>query len=131
MDFDYLAKVAAVNLALLAELASAPPAPRRASAGGARDAYAVNLSWTPVPGVKRYEVVWRQTTTADWQHSKLIEQPQRGRRGVRTVLGDVCLDDVVVGVRSVGKDGSRSRVTTPPEPDRINLRPSPRRRDRR
>ena len=131
VDFDYLAKVAEVNLALLAELASAPPAPARAFARGARDSYAVNLSWTPVPGVKRYEVVWRQTTTPDWEHSKVIERPERGRRGVGTLLADVCLDDVVVGVRCVGEDGSRSRVTTPPEPDRFNLRPSSRRRNRR
>ncbi len=96
-----------------------------------QDSYAVNLSWTPVPGVKRYEVVWRQTTTPDWEHSKVIERPERGRRGVGTLLADVCLDDVVVGVRCVGEDGSRSRVTTPPEPDRFNLRPSSRRRNRR
>ncbi|MHC4515712.1 MAG: M28 family peptidase [Planctomycetota bacterium] len=131
VDFGYLAKVSAVNLALLSELASAPPPPRRASAGGARTAYDVNLSWTPVPDVKRYEVVWRQTTAPDWEHSKMIDRPTRGRRGVRAVLENVCLDDVVVGVRSIGKDGSRSRVTTPAEPDRFNLRPSSRRRDRR
>ncbi len=131
VDFDYLAKVAEVNLALLAELASAPPAPDRTSARGSRDSYDVNLSWTPVLGVERYEVVWRQTTAADWEHQKLVDQPQRGRWGIQALLEDVCLDDVVVGVRSVGKDGSRSRVTTPPEPDRFNLRPSSGRRDRR
>jgi len=133
LDFDYLAKVVAVNMALLSELASAPRAPSRAVASGSRSrtSYGVNLSWTPVRGVERYEVVWRQTTAADWEHAKLIDQPQRGRRGIQALLDDVCLDDVVVGVRSVGKDGSRSRVTTPPEPDRFNLRPASGRRNRR
>ena len=50
---------------------------------------------------------------------------------MQAMLPDVCLDDVVVGVRSVGKDGSRSRVTAPPEPDRFNLRPAAGRRKQR
>jgi Peptidase family M28 len=124
VDFDYLTNVTAVNVALLSELASAPPPPRSTVVAGLTTSYAVRVSWTPVPGVERYEVVWRQTTAPDWEHQKLIDQPQRGRRGLQALLPDVCLDDVVVGVRSVGKDGSRSRVTTPPEPDRFNLRPA-------
>jgi hypothetical protein len=40
----------------------------------------------------------------------------------RATLPGVCLDDAVVGVRSVGPDGSRSRVATPPEPDRLEQR---------
>jgi hypothetical protein len=131
VDFEYLAKVAAVNVALLSELASAPRPPRSAAARGARTAYDVQLWWLPVPGVRRYEVVWRQTTAPDWEHQKLIDQARRGRRNLQTVLPNVCLDDVVVGIRSVGKDGSRSRVTTPPEPDRFNLRPASGRKERR
>ncbi len=130
VDFDYVAKVAAVNVALLSELATAPAAPRRVAVVGSRTSYAVEVVWTPVPGVARYEVVWRQTTASDWEHRRLIEQPQRGRGGIRTSLEAVCLDDVVVGVCSVGTDGSRSRVVTPPEPDRFNLRPASGRRDR-
>ncbi|MFN9755689.1 MAG: hypothetical protein ACK58X_04660, partial [Planctomycetota bacterium] len=49
-------------------------------------------------------------------------KPTRSDRLLATLAG-VCLDDVVVGVRSVGADGSRSRVATPPEPDRFDARP--------
>jgi hypothetical protein len=48
--------------------------------------------------------------------------PARSGRWLATLPG-VCLDDVVVGVRAVGSDGSRSRVATPPEPDRVDQRP--------
>lgn len=130
MDFDYMAKVASVNVATLAELASAPRAPASARARGARDAYDVRLSWEPVESAADYELVWRETTAADWQASRLVsdlpEPATRGRRGDQPLwtvtLPDVCLDEVIVGVRSVGADGSRSRVTTPPEPDSFNLR---------
>jgi hypothetical protein len=122
VDFDYMVKVVGVNVALLAQLASAPPAPRQAIARGASAAYDTRLEWTAVASASAYEAVWRETTAFDWQGCRLIEQPKAGRRGLSTVLQGVCLDDVVVGVRSVGADGSRSRVTTPPEPDSFNQR---------
>ena len=50
------------------------------------------------------------------------KSPTKSARWLAT-LKDVCLDDTVVGVRSVGADGSRSRVVTPPEPDRFDQRP--------
>jgi hypothetical protein len=45
--------------------------------------------------------------------------PLGGGRMQATLAG-VCLDDVIVGVRAIGADGSRSRVATPPEPDRFD-----------
>ena len=122
MDFEYMIKVAAVNVALLAQLASAPPAPVSARARGARSAYDTNLSWSEVKGAKQYEVVWRQTTSPDWERSRLVEEPRKSRGGLSYTMKGVCLDDVVVGVRSVAADGSRSRVRTPPEPDAVNQR---------
>lgn len=127
VDFDYMTKVVGVNVSLLAHLASAPPAPRRASASGARQSYDTNIAWSKVEGVSSYEVVWRLTTSVDWEGAKLVDQPaeSRGRRSrgmYGYALQGVCLDDVVVGVRSVGSDGSRSRVVTPPEPDSFNQR---------
>jgi hypothetical protein len=38
------------------------------------------------------------------------------------LLRGLCLDDLVVGVRSVGADGARSRAVTPPEPERSTMR---------
>ena len=48
-----------------------------------------------------------------------VSAPQR--EGIRDLL-DVCIDDVVVGLRGIGRDGSHGRVTSVPQPDRINQR---------
>ena len=153
VDFDYLAKVTAVNVATLAELASAPPAPTGVRIRGSRQSYDTNVTWNPVEGVDDYELVWRLTTSPDWEGAQLFEdlearppgrsgrrrgqggrgaqgreggqgrgggrggrQGRRGRGGnapvMTATLEGVCIDDTVVGVRSVGADGSRSRVST-------------------
>jgi len=129
MDFDYLAKVCRANVATLAELASAPAAPTVVRARGARDAYDTRLSWRSVDGAVSYEAVWRLTVEPDWTGARpLAGQPSgSGGSSLSAVLEGVCLDDSVVGIRSVGADGSRSRVTTPPEPDAFGQRPSRRR----
>jgi hypothetical protein len=43
-----------------------------------------------------------------------------GRR--RALLTGLALDELVVGVRSIGADGAKSRVATPPDPDRMTRR---------
>ncbi|HEX6810346.1 MAG TPA: M20/M25/M40 family metallo-hydrolase [Planctomycetota bacterium] len=124
-DFAYIANVTRVAVATLAELASAPPPPLVARAQLRRDRYDTEIDYTLPPGVDRCEFVWRETTAADWTHAIDMEtaKPAPGRGGrLRATLPGVCLDDAVVGVRSVGKDGSRSRVATPPEPDRLQQR---------
>lgn len=125
-DFAYTANVTRVVVATLAELASAPPPPRAVAAQLRRDRYDTELVYELPPGVERCEFVWRETTAADWTHvidmATAKPQPTRSNRWLATLPG-VCLDDAVVGVRSVGADGSRSRVATPPEPDRFEQRP--------
>jgi ribosomal protein L12E/L44/L45/RPP1/RPP2 len=124
-DFAYTANVTRVVVATLAELASAPPPPLVVSAQLRRDRYDTEVVFEPAPGAAAHEFVWRETTAPDWTGvvdmaaAKVV--PARGKRLVATLPG-VCLDDVVVGVRSVGVDGSRSRVATPPEPDRFDQR---------
>ena len=129
MDFEYLANVARLNVALLTELASAPRVPQRVRAEGARDRYDTILTWSAIDGVDEYEVVWRDTTAADWEGARTFSREGLEELGssLRAVVADVCLDDVVIGVRSVGRDGSRSRVQTPPEPDALSNRPRRRR----
>ena len=126
-DFAYSANVARVVAATLGELAAAPPVPLVVSARLARDAYDTEVSFKLPKGVSRYEFVWRETTEADWTHvvaSKDVKTTP-GRRGVIVArLPDVCLDDVVVGIRSISAGGARSRVATPPEPDRFTQRPT-------
>lgn len=109
---------------MIAEIhfASAPPSPTRARARGARRAYDTNISWTGVESANMYEAVWRQTTSSDWEGAKLIAEPRRSRGMLSALLSGICLDDVVVGIRAVAADGSRSRAITPPEPDAFNQR---------
>ncbi len=119
-----------MNVATLAELASSPPAPASVNARGSRQSYDTNLTWSPIEGVDDYELVWRLTTSADWEGAQLLEDlearaaPARrggglGRGGAAIVMAatllGVPIDDMVVGVRAVAADGSRSRVTTPGE----------------
>lgn len=126
-DFVYSAKVARVVVATLGELASAPPPPLVLTARLARDAYDTEVLFKLPAGVTEYEFVWRETTEADWSHVVAMDQvttkPSRGGR-IMARLPEVCLDDVVVGVRTIAANGARSRVATPPEPDRFAQRPT-------
>lgn len=122
VDFGYLAKVCRANVAVLCELANAPAPVVQLQAQGARRAYDTELEFAPVAGVAGYEVLWRLTTAADWEHAQVYPVPQDPDARVRLRLEGVCLDDHVVGVRTVGADGSRSRATTPPEPDSVRAR---------
>ena len=125
-DFRYTANVTKVVVATLAELASSPPPPLVVSAQLRRDRYDTEIVFELPTGAENCEFVWRETTAPDW--TAVVDMtaakvaPSRGKRLTATLPG-VCLDDVVVGVRSIGADGSRSRVATPPEPDRLDQRP--------
>jgi Zn-dependent M28 family amino/carboxypeptidase len=122
-DFAYTGNVTRVVIATLGELASAPPPPLAVSAALRRDRYDTELVYVPPDGAAACEFVWRETTVADWTNvvdaAAAALVPLGGGRMQATLAG-VCLDDVIVGVRAIGADGSRSRVATPPEPDRFD-----------
>ena len=66
VDFRYIQRVARVNGAALAALASAPVAPKGVRIAGGLS-YDTSLRWTanPEPDLAGYEIVWRETTDAD------------------------------------------------------------------
>ncbi|MBB4084541.1 M20/M25/M40 family metallo-hydrolase [Sphingomonas carotinifaciens] len=103
MDFPYLAKVTAVNVATVQRLAAAPAAPASASIAGAlsRD---TTVKWAAVPGAVRYRVHWRRNDTQDWSQSREVTETE-------TVLTQVPVDDHFVGVSAIGADGAESLVT--------------------
>lgn len=103
MDFAYLAKVTAINVATIARLAAAPAAPASVTLSGdlSRD---TQVSWPAVPGAARYRVHWRSNDTADWAKSRDVAD-------TRTVLSQVPVDDTFIGVSAIGADGSESLVT--------------------
>jgi hypothetical protein len=104
----YVARVARVNGALLAELASAPPAPTEVKLHGAVR-YDTALEWQPSPGAAGYVVVWRETTSPVWeQKSGVITDTH----SVIPVTADNCF----FGVRAVDAAGHASRTAIPARP---------------
>jgi hypothetical protein len=106
VDFDYAAKLTAVNAITLASLGWAPPAPARVEIGGIVEPSA-RLRWEPVPGAKGYKVYWRDTTSPTWDHFRYVE-------GVSEVtLDGIVIDNFFFGVAAVGEDGHESPVVFP------------------
>ncbi len=106
VNFSYVAKVARLNLATVVSLAAAPARPD--STAYARDrnsgGQAFTIRWSPVPGAARYELLVRRTTAPTY--TRIVNAG-----AVTEFLLDEQLDDVWVGVRSVGADGHRSLTT--------------------
>jgi hypothetical protein len=103
VDYKYLANVAKVNAALVAELALAPATPAKLDLRLDLDVN-TNLSWSSVPEAVAYEVLWRRTTAPDWEKVRVVTEN-------KIVLTE-SKDDHVFAVRSIGKDGARSLPAT-------------------
>jgi hypothetical protein len=103
MDFDYLAKVTAINMAALHRLASAPAAPVSVTLNGAlsRD---TTVGWAPVTGAVKYRVRWRRTDAPNWTAFRDVT-------GTTALLTEVPVDDHFIGVSALAVDGSESLVT--------------------
>ena len=102
MDFDYLGKVTAINVATLARLAAAPAAPVGVTVSGdlSRD---TAVAWQAVPGATGYRVHWRRTDRQDWtDHTDVTATTYLARQ--------VPVDDTWFGVSALGADGSESLV---------------------
>ncbi len=69
LDPDYLAAMVRLNIALVGNLALAPPAPAAAPGLQSLAPDAVSVSWAPVdaPGVAGYYVAWRPAGTPAYQ----------------------------------------------------------------
>lgn len=104
MDFVYLAKVTAINVATIRRLATAPAAPAGVTLDGALS-FDTRVKWSEVPGARSYKVHWRRNDLADWQQVRGVA----GR--TETLLKDVPVDDHFVGVSAVAADGSESIIT--------------------
>jgi hypothetical protein len=111
VDFAYLAQNARVNVAGVAALALAPPAPvvtnerGQAVIGRQPSGYDARLRWLPSPGATAYRIYWRETWSNDWKESRLIGDE------TEFTLPGVSIDDYVFGVAAIGPDGYESLVT--------------------
>ncbi len=108
VNFDYAAKMTALNAAVLARLAWAPPAPANVRIGGAVQP-STTLAWDAVddPRLAGYRVYWRDTTAPRWQHSRWVGDV------TRFTLEGLVIDNYLFGVVAVGEDGNESVVAFP------------------
>ncbi len=105
MDFPYLAKVTALNLATMRQLAAAPPAPTSVVAGGAVSTD-TTLKWSAVPGAASYRIRWRRADHSDWEWSR--DMPASA---TEAKLEGIIIDDHFAGVSALSADGAESLVT--------------------
>ena len=106
VDFDYAAKLTAVNAITLASLGWAVPEPERVAIGGIVEASA-KLQWSAVEDADYYKVYWRDTTSPQWQHSRVIKD------ATELTLSGVVIDNFFFGVSAVSKSGHESLVVFP------------------
>jgi hypothetical protein len=108
VDFEYAARLTAVNALTMAGIASAPPAPQGVMIGGAVRA-STRLVWDEVDdqNLAGYKVYWRDTTAPQWQYSRWV--------GMKTdvTLTNIIIDNYLFGVVSVSKSGAESVVQFP------------------
>jgi hypothetical protein len=106
VDFDYVAKVARLNAATLASLAagSAPPANVHLLAKDLENDS--TLTWDAEPGAAEYEVLWRATTSPEWEHALKCGNVTRATLKLSK-------DNVIFAVRAVDAEGHASLPVVP------------------
>jgi acetylornithine deacetylase/succinyl-diaminopimelate desuccinylase-like protein len=106
VDFDYVARVSRLNAATLAALASAPAAPAQVSIEAARLENESTLEWQAAPAADGYEVLWRATSSPDWEHAVTVGN------ATRTTL-QLSKDNVIFAVRALDSHGHRGLPVVP------------------
>ncbi|HLA94892.1 MAG TPA: M28 family metallopeptidase [Pyrinomonadaceae bacterium] len=109
VDFQYVANVTRVNMIALASLASAPARPKNVGIVTTRLTNDTELKWdaNKDADIAGYEVVWRNTTAAEWTNSATVGN-------VTTYIAkQMSKDNYFFGVRAVDKAGNKSPVVYP------------------
>jgi hypothetical protein len=108
VDFDYVAHVARLNAATLASLASAPAPPANVHLLTKDLENDSTLTWEASPGGRaaEYEVLWRATTSPEWEHVEKFG-------GVTRATLKLSKDNVIFAVRAVDAEGHRSLPVVP------------------
>lgn len=117
VDFDYVARVARLNAATLAVVASAPPEPVNVKVLTSNLDNNTQLTWAAGPGAPegtKYEIVWRAMEAPDWQRSISADKAGAAQdAGKWSVTLPVSKDNVIFGLRSVDAAGHRSPAVVP------------------
>lgn len=106
VDYDYVSQVARLNAATLASLASAPAPPPNVRILTKDLENDTTLTWDASPGAAAYEVVWRVTTSPEWEHAENVGNTTRATLKLSK-------DNVIFAVRAVGAAGQRSLPVVP------------------
>ncbi len=106
VNFDYAAKLTAVNAINLASLAWAPPAPKEVKIGGIVEPSA-KFQWSKVDGAIGYKIYWRDTTSPTWDHSRFVGDVSE------FTLEGIVIDNYFFGISAVGENGFESPVVFP------------------
>ncbi len=106
VNFDYVASVARLNAATLGSLAAAPGPPGNVRILTKELQNDTTLTWEASPLATSYEVVWRATTDAEWNHRQDVGN-------VTKATLPQSKDNVIFAVRAVDKDGHRSPPVVP------------------
>lgn len=111
VDFDYAAKLTALNAVSLAGMAWAPPPPANVEIEGAVSPD-TTLRWKKPTGnqaknLAGYRIYWRLTTEPQWTKSVYVGD------ATEHTLENVVIDNYFFGVAAVSKDGFESPVVFP------------------
>ena len=111
VNFEYAAKLTAVNIITLAALASAPPEPKNVAISGAVQP-STTLYWDAVDdaNLAGYRVYFRETTSPTWDMFYDVEKDK-----TEFTLKGTVIDNYFFGMSSVGIDGNESLVVFPGE----------------
>jgi hypothetical protein len=117
VDFQYVARVTALNAATLATLAYAPPAPVNVRVVTKNLDNNTTLEWdggqTAAQGTS-YEVVWRELSAPDWQRfTNTAKNQVSTSTGGYSITLPISKDNVIFGVRAVDAQGHRSPAVAP------------------
>ncbi len=108
-DYLFLANVARVNVAALASLALAPERPKEVRILTRRLTNDTDLQWaaSSEADLDHYEVVWRETTSPVWEHSKAAGKV------TSYTMKDLSKDNFIFGVRACDAVGNCSPASYP------------------
>ena len=111
VNFEYAAKLTALNAVSLAGMAWAPNPPTKVKISGAVQP-STTLKWDKASANERaliagYKVYWRLTDSSQWQNSVFV-----GKVTEHT-LENIVIDNYFFGVASISKDGFESPIVFP------------------
>ena len=114
-DFDYMARVARLNAATLATLASSPGVPTDVKVVTRDLDNNTTLTWeapAAAGGGVSYEIVWRETAATDWQYAVAAAR-YPGKDGALSATLPVSKDNVFFGIRACDGKGHCGQAVAP------------------